>query len=303
MDALALRTHLASVPQALRRPGHVLDLAGQPPYAVGQEDPMTSTQSRLPLAIANLIGFVIVVVVNALATTIPLGGMTTGELSDLYPNLFVPAGLTFSIWGIIYLLLGIYAVYGLVFSLRKAEPSSSFMEKVGILFLVTCAANAGWIFAWQYRILPLSLVCMLVLLASLLMMYIQLGIGKSNAGSSEKFMVHLPTSIYLGWISIAAIANVTALLVHYNWTGFGVSGQVWAIVMISIGIVLGLAMAFARKDIFHALVVDWAVLGILLKRLATDSASTQGVIIVSIVGLCLLTLGILVQIARGRVYR
>jgi hypothetical protein len=116
-------------------------------------------------------------------------------------------------------------------------------------------------------------------------------------------MVHLPTSIYLGWISIATIANVTAIFVHYSWTGFGVSGQVWAIVMISIGIVLGLAMAFARKDIFHALVVDWAVLGILLKRLATDSASTQGVIIVSIVGLCLLTLGILVQIARGRVYR
>ena len=76
---------------------------------------MTSSQTRLPLAIANLIAFVVVVVVNALATTVPLGGMTTGQLSDLYPNLFVPAGLTFSIWGIIYVLLGIYAVYGLVF--------------------------------------------------------------------------------------------------------------------------------------------------------------------------------------------
>lgn len=263
---------------------------------------MTSTSSRRPLAIANLIAFVGVVVVNALATTIPLGGMTTGQLSDLYPNLFVPAGLTFSIWGIIYILLGIYAVYGLVFSLKQSEPGNDFIEKVGLLFLVTCAANAGWIFSWQYRVLWLSLVCMLILLASLIIIYVRLSVGRSSAGSAEKFMVHLPMSIYLGWISIATIANVTALLVHYDWNRFGASEQFWAIVVISIGIVLGLLMAFNRKDIFHALVVDWAVLGILLKRLATDSGSNQGVIIIAIVGLCLLTLAILVQMVRGKVY-
>jgi hypothetical protein len=113
---------------------------------------MTNSQSRLPLAIVNLIGFLVVVAVNALATTIPLGGMTTGQLSDLYPNLFVPAGLTFAIWGIIYLLLGIYVVYGLAFSVRKSEPSNSFIEKVSILFIISCLANVGWIFSWQYRV-------------------------------------------------------------------------------------------------------------------------------------------------------
>ena len=183
---------------------------------------MTNSQSRLPLSIANLVGFVVVVVVNALATTIPLGGMTTGQLSDLYPNLFVPSGLTFSIWGIIYLLLGIYVVYGVVFSSKKSEPSNSFMDKVGILFLISCIANAGWIFSWQYRVLPLSLVCMLILLLSLIFMYPRLNVGKSNARSSEKYMVHLPMSIYLGWISIATIANVTALLVYYKWDRFGI---------------------------------------------------------------------------------
>jgi hypothetical protein len=148
---------------------------------------MTSTQSRLPLAIANIVGFIVVVVVNALATTIPLGGMSTGELSDLYPNLFVPAGLTFSIWGIIYLLLGIYVVYGLVFSLRKSEPGESFMEKMGVLFLVTCVANAGWIFAWQYRVLPLSIIFMLVLLASLLAM----GLSAEEAHCALRFSLGL----------------------------------------------------------------------------------------------------------------
>ena len=264
---------------------------------------MTSTQSRLPLAIANLVGFVVVVVVNALATAIPLGGMTTGQLSDLYPNLFVPAGLTFSIWGIIYLLLAIYVVYGLVFSGRRSEPSSSFMEKVGILFVTSCVANAGWIFSWQYRVVPVSLVCMLILLLSLIFMYRQLNVGRSNARSAEKYLVHLPMSIYLGWISIATIANITALLVYYKWNRFGINEQVWAIVMIAIGILLGLLMLFNRKDIFYTLVVDWAVLGILLKRIAVDSNATQGVIITSIVGICLLSLGIVFQIARGKVYR
>jgi hypothetical protein len=264
---------------------------------------MKNSQSHRSLAIANLVGFVIVVVVNALATTIPLGGMTTGQLSDLYPNLFVPSGLTFSIWGIIYLLLGIYVVYGLIFSIRKTEPDNSFMEKVGTLFIISCVANAGWIFSWQYRILPLSLVCMLILLLSLIFIYRQLNVGRSNAKPSEKYMVHLPMSIYIGWISIATIANVTALLVYYKWNRFGISEQAWAIIMIAIGIVLGLLMLFNRKDIFYALVVDWAVLGILLKRIAADGNSTQGVIVTSIIGMCLVTVGIVFQIVRGKVYR
>jgi hypothetical protein len=263
---------------------------------------MTSSQSSLPLAIANLIGFVIVVVVNALATTIPLGGMNTGQLSDLYPNVFVPAGLTFSIWGIIYILLGIYVVYSLVFSSRKYEPGNGFMEKVGILFVITCVANAGWIFSWQYRVLPLSLVCMVVLLVVLILIYNRLNVGRSSAGGSEKYMVHLPISIYLGWISIATIANVTALLVYYKWNRFGIEEQVWAIIMIAVGILLGLLFLFYRKDIFYTLVIDWAVLGILLKRMAVDRGATQGIIITSIIGLCVLTVGTVVQIARGKVY-
>lgn len=177
------------------------------------------------------------------------------------------------------------------------------MEKVGILFVISCVANAGWIFSWQYRVLPLSLGCMVVLLVVLILIYSRLNVGRSSAAGSDKYMVHLPMSIYLGWISIATIANVTALLVHYKWNRFGVEEQVWAIIMIAVGILLGLLFLFYRKDIFYTLVVDWAVLGILLKRMALDRGATQGIIITSIVGLCVLTAGILVQIARGKVYR
>ena len=263
---------------------------------------MPKSQSRLPVAIVNLFSFLVVIVVNVLATTIPLGGKTTGQLSDQYPNLFVPAGLTFAIWGAIYILLGVYVVYGLVRSIPKSVETADFMERIGILFIVTCAANAGWILSWQYEVLPLSLVSMVILLLSLIAIYNKLKVGRSKASPAEKYMVHLPISVYLGWISIATIANVTALLVAYRWTRFGMTEQFWAVVMIGIGIALGLIMLFSRRDIFYALVVDWAAFGIFLKRTAASATPSRAVIVVSIVGMCLLTLGILAQIARRKVY-
>jgi hypothetical protein len=175
------------------------------------------------------------------------------------------------------------------------------MERTGILFIVSCMANVGWIFS-KHSVLPLSPVCMRVLLLSLILMYNRLYLGRGDAASSEKHMVHLPMSIYVGWISIATIANVTALLVYYKWDRFGISQQVWAMVMIAVGMLLGLLALLYRKDIFYALVIDWAVLGILLKRAAVDRGETQGVIAVSIACICVLTLGIIVQLVRRKVY-
>ena len=163
---------------------------------------MTKSQSRIVLAALNLTGFLAVVVVNTLATTIPLGGKTTGQLSDQYPNLFVPSGLTFSIWGVIYVLLGIYVVYGLVISMRKPEQTGDFMERIGLLFFITCVANAAWIFSWHYEVLPVSLACMVILLLTLIFIYNRLNVGRSAAKSPEKYLVHLPMSVYLRWIRL-----------------------------------------------------------------------------------------------------
>jgi hypothetical protein len=264
---------------------------------------MTRSLSRMLLSIANLLGFVAALVVNALSTTLPLGGRTPGQLSDQYPNLFVPAGLTFSIWGLIYVLLAIFVVYCFVFSARKTAPVDSFMEKIGVLFFITCLANLGWIFAWQYQVLPLSLVVMVVLLCALILIYVRLHVGFAQVSSAEKYLVHLPMSIYLGWISIATIANVTAVLVAAKWARFGMSEQFWAVIMIVVGIVLAGLMLFRRNDIFYALVVGWALVGILLKRIADMTTPAAAVVSTTIVGISLIILGVLVQIARRRVYR
>jgi len=263
---------------------------------------MNKNRLVLSLSILNLLGFIGTVIVNALATTLPINNITTGELSDLYPNLFVPAGLTFAIWGLIYVLLGIFVIYPLIPSVRRDPQKVDFVQRIGPLFFISCLANIGWIFAWHYQIVPLSLVLMLIILGSLLIIYLRLNIGKSEARKAEKYFVHLPFSVYLGWITIATIANVTALLVNTNWNAWGLGQQFWAVAVIIVGIAIALSVLFTRKDIYYCLVVDWALLGILLKRLSVTTVPDQNVVVVTIVGLLLITGGVIAQLIRKRVY-
>ncbi|MFC1945444.1 hypothetical protein ACFLWF_01675 [Chloroflexota bacterium] len=262
---------------------------------------MDTRRSLIFLSILNVIGFLGTIIVNGLANALPINNKTTGELSDQYPNLFVPTGLTFSIWGLIYILLAIFVIYQVVVTFRKGEAGLDAFRKVGYLFFLSSILNIGWIFAWQYEILPLSLVIMLLLLGCLLAIYTKLGVGKKGPSTKEQYLVHLPFSVYLGWITIATIANVTALLVDLNWNRFGLSEQFWAVAVIVVGIAITLSVLLRRQDIYYCLVVDWALLGILLKRLA-DSVPVQSVVVVTIVGLVLISAGILAQLARKKVY-
>jgi len=256
----------------------------------------------LGLSILNLLGFLGTVVVNALANIIPIGGITTGQVSDSYPNLFTPAGLTFAIWGLIYVLLAIFVIYQLLPSVRRDPEKSDFVGRIGPFFFISSLANIAWIFAWHYQNIALSMVLMLILLGSLLMVYLRLGIGKTGVARVTKYAVHLPFSVYLGWITVATIANVTILLVDRNWGAFGFGEQFWAVAVIAVGIAIALAMLFTRKDMYYCLVVDWALLGILLKRLSVTTVPDQGVVAVTIAGLAVITVAIIVQAVRRRVY-
>jgi len=263
---------------------------------------MNKNRSVLVLSILNLLGFLGTVIVNALANIIPINNITTGALSDLYPNLFVPAGLTFAIWGLIYVLLAIFVIYPLVPRVRRDPQKIGFVRKIGPLFFISSLANIGWIFAWHYQILPLSLALMLVLLGSLLAIYLRLNVGRSGAPRAERYLVHPAFSVYLGWITIATIANVTALLVDINWNALGLGEQFWAVAVIAVGIAIGLSVLFTRRDIFYSLVVDWALIGILLKRLSVATVPDQSVVVVAIAGLVLITGGVIAQLVRRRVY-
>lgn len=255
---------------------------------------------KIFLSFLNLVGFLAIVIVNALAVILPINNRTTQELSDKYPNLFVPAGLTFSIWGIIYILLAFFIVYQLIAAFKEKIGEKGLFEKIGVIFFISAVLNVGWILAWHYEIVWLSLVIMLMLLASLLAIYLRLKIGKSGARASEKVFGHIPFSVYLGWITIATIANTTALLVKMGWDRFGLSEQFWTVLVIAVGIVIALAVLFIRNDIFYCLVVDWAFIGILIKRLGDKTTPALSVIITIIIGLAVITIGIIVQKIRSK---
>ena len=201
----------------------------------------------------NLLLFAVMIYMNYLANALPLNGKTTGELSDAYPNLFVPAGITFSIWGIIYLLVAGYCV------IQFFPASKGIALNIGWIFALTCVFNALWIVTWHYQKLPLSLLVMLSLLVSLI--YINILVKDLPFG-----LVKATFGVYLGWISIATIANVTALLVNYNWGAFGIPEQVWTIIMIAAGTLIVSLTLLRLDNPFIGLSVIWAFAGIIIKR-------------------------------------
>lgn len=237
------------------------------------------------LKIANLSFFVIMVVMNYLANALPINGKTTGELSDAYPNLFVPAGITFSIWGVIYLMLLLFVL------LQFRESNKEIVQQLGWLFTIGCMLNSLWIVAWHYQWLPVSLVIMLGLLATLVVINISLK-GQPVSITKAAF------GIYLGWICIATIANVTALLVNYKWGGWGLSEQVWTIVMIAIGASIVLITQVRLSNPFIGLAVVWAFLGIAIKR----QPDFQSIFYMAIAGMVVVGLFTVFQFVRGRVY-
>ena len=263
---------------------------------------MTIESRRITYAILNLVGFLGTLVLNGLANALPLGGKGTGELSDLYPNLFVPAGLTFSIWALIYLLLAAFIVYQLVLALRKETGRSGFLEDIGILFFISSLANLFWIVAWHYEHVITSLLLMMLLLTALLKMYLSLRVGLSDAEKGERYLVHLPLSVYLGWITVATIANVTAVLVNAGWGGLGFSEQIWTVLVLIVGTGITLGVVFTRKDIYYALVVVWAYAGIVIKRTGAGVEPAPAVVIAAACGLGVMALASILQLIRRKVY-
>ncbi|MCU0377803.1 MAG: tryptophan-rich sensory protein [Bacteroidales bacterium] len=234
----------------------------------------------------NILLFIAMIVMNYLANALPLNNKTTGQLSDSLPNLFVPAGVTFSIWGIIYLLL-------LAFCLVQFTASGqAALSQIGWLFGISCLFNALWIVTWHYGRLPLSLIVMLGLLVSLIL--INIAIREMPFG-----LIKAAFGIYLGWICIATIANVTGLLVHINWNGFGISEETWTIIMIAAGTLIAAVTVWQLSNPFIGLSVVWAFAGIMIKRQedypAIFIAAAVGMAIVAIV----LVLGFLRKFLPG----
>lgn len=245
-------------------------------------------QNPAVLRAANIAAFIITVIINSLAgSTTLIGGQETAAVSDKYPTLVTPAGFTFAIWGIIYVLLGAFVVYQ---ALPK-QRSSGYTERISWLFVLSSIFNVAWIFVWQYEILAVSVALIVGLLLTLIAIYLRLNIGKTKVPIGERLAVHLPFSVYLGWISIATIANISLTLVAYGWDGFGIAPEIWAILIIAVALVLTMLMLGIRKDIAYALVVIWALIGI------SANQTNANVVLATQVGAVIVAIAIIVTAA------
>lgn len=223
---------------------------------------MSNSGKTILLQSLNILAFAVTVIVNALASSLALNGRTTAEVSDLYFTLVTPAGYVFSIWGVIYTLLLIFAV----FQALPSQREKPFLQQINILFILSSVLNVSWLFLWHYDQIVLSVALMFALLATLIAIYLRLGIGKTNATLKEKACVHLPFSVYLGWITVASIANVSSALVSIQWDGFGLANDTWAVLVIAVALLITLAVIATRKDIAYSLVLVWALIGIAVNQ-------------------------------------
>jgi hypothetical protein len=247
--------------------------------------PTKFSRSTLLKLIAGVL-FGAMVYVNYLATSLPINNRSTGAISDAYPNLFAPAGITFAIWGMIYLLLGGYVVYQFTKGGAKHEK---LLQKINPLFIASSVANIAWIYAWHYDYIGLSVLIMTALLISLIKIADITRTQKLTGWS--KALIATPFSVYFGWITVATIANITVFLVSIGWNGFGLADYIWTSVILLVGAAIGITRLLKDRQIPYGFVLIWAYLGILLKHTSATGFAGAYPIVGATVVLCLVLFG------------
>lgn len=236
----------------------------------------------------NLLAVSATIVFNVLANALPLNGKYTGEISDRFDVYFVPAGYVFSIWGLIYLTWIAFAVYQLL----PAQRTNPRLQRVGYLFALSCLANMAWLYLWHHEHFVATVVVMLTLLLLLIAIYLRFRIGRVRVTAAERWCVHVPFSIYLGWITVATIANVTAVLAWLQWSGWGISPETWTLIMLAAAVCIASAASLTRGDSAFALVLVWALAGIAVKHAQVPTVSIGAWVATALVAL-MATVGVL----------
>lgn len=259
---------------------------------------MLMTKGILPLwkSLLSLLLLLAVLYVNYLANALPINGLTTGEVSGRYGNYFVPAGFTFAIWGLIYLLLIGFVLFLFLGSSRLQKDQFQFIDKSLPWFWLSCFMNGAWIFSFHYGYFSLSVVLMVVLLLSLIRIYMIYGemLPEFTKEPASVFL-HLPFRVYLAWISVATLANLTLWMVAMKWNLPLLTPEYWAVLLIIIAGILGFLFLTKNKDLAYTGVIIWALFGIYKGQQESGVVSGTAMIV--------LLLLLIIMVSRGIVSR
>lgn len=209
----------------------------------------------------TIAAFIATLVVNGIASAVGLNGRSTGEIAEQFDVFFLPASYVFAIWGVIYLGLLAYVI----FQALPRQKRNPVLRAIAPWFIVSSLANLGWLLLWHYNFYVWSQVLMVVLLISLLAIYWLLGTGRLAAPPAEKRFVRLPFSIYTAWITVATVANATAVLASLNWDGWGLPPEVWTVIVSGVATLIAVVMRLRHSDRVFVLVVIWALAGIVVR--------------------------------------
>lgn len=253
------------------------------------------------LAIANTIFYVAANVISYLSNTGIFGGRTIGEVSNKYEALFVPAGFTFAIWGVIYASLYAFVIYHLLKAFKKEgqHEANTDLEKLGWLFTINNIATAAWVIVWVNEGLILSVVLMLIQLITLILMNVRLHIYNPYRSLASRIFTQFPLAIYFGWICIATIANISSSLLGLGWDGGSLSAETWTVILIAVATMISIFIILGSKDAFFGMVVIWALYGIISKRKLDGAESYPLIIFSAQIAIALIALAIVFQLARN----
>jgi len=234
---------------------------------------------------------IITIAINVLADALPINGQNTGAISNSFHVYFVPAGYVFAIWGLIYIGLIAYGIYQAL----PAQKNNLRLQAISWWVVLGGLANCAWIFLWHYEQFVGTLGAMLILLATLIAVYLHLGSGLTKVTAGETWAVRVPFSIYLGWITVATVANITDVLNYLKWNSFGLAAQTWFLIVLVAVLAISILMSINRRDVAYILVILWALIGIGYKFSAEPL-----IWIASLTTALLVALGLVYSLFRGR---
>jgi len=219
----------------------------------------------------NVVTLIFALVLNGLATALPLNGIDTGAISDRLNVLFTPAGYVFSIWGVIYIVLVIWTFR----QFKRDQQDRAVYQDTHLLFWLINLLNGIWLITWHYFYFGIGVVIMLLLLVLLIGMYNVINQVK------DKPLDRWPFSLYLGWISVATIANISYYLTEIGWNGFGISDEIWTVALLVIAFILATWFRYSQSDIVYPLVFIWALIGVGIKNQGVSELVSMTSFIVS----------------------